>query len=235
MAPAPPTSTAGDGFNRPALWRRAWPMALIVALHLGFFHLLQSGMLQQLRQAQTAEVVTAFLFPPAPPAAAPAPPPARQAPPKTVVRPPPKPKLVATPAPAPPSPPLETPAAPVPSAPSAAAESAPATATTPQPQQSATPAQPKTISAGVQYLQPPQPEYPLQSRRIGESGRVILRALVNPQGHAERIEVQQSSGFVRLDAAAREAVARALFKPYTEDGRAVAVFVIVPISFRLDQ
>jgi protein TonB len=86
----------------------------------------------------------------------------------------------------------------------------------------------------VEYVQPPQPEYPAQSRRLGEQGRVLLRVLVNEQGRAQAVEVQQSSGFARLDAAAREAVLRARFRPHMADGKAVTVYAIVPISFRLD-
>lgn len=235
MTPARSASDSATDFARRPLWRRAWPLILIVTLHLGFFHLLQNGTLQRLRQRQAATVVTVLLFPPAQPAVVPAPPTVKPVPPKTAARPPPRPRPVAVPVVAPtPAPPPHALAAPIASAiaPAVQAEPPPA-AITPQP--AAAPTQPKTISSAVQYLQPPQPEYPIQSRRLGEAGRVILRALVNPQGHAERVEVQQSSGFTRLDTAAREAVARALFKPYTEDGLAVAVFIIVPISFRLDQ
>jgi periplasmic protein TonB len=95
------------------------------------------------------------------------------------------------------------------------------------------PSQPKTISS-VEYLQAPQPEYPSMSRRMGEQGKVILRILVNEKGRAEHIDIQRSSGFPRLDDAARAAASRALFKPYVEDGKAMAVYVVVPIGFQLD-
>jgi protein TonB len=95
------------------------------------------------------------------------------------------------------------------------------------------PAQPKTIST-VEYLQPPQPEYPAMSRRMGEQGKVLLRILVDEHGRAERIDLQRSSGFPRLDEAARVAASRALFKPHVEDGRAIPVYVVVPVGFSLD-
>lgn len=91
---------------------------------------------------------------------------------------------------------------------------------------------PVTVS-GVEYLVPPKPDYPLGAKRAGEQGKVTLRLLIDDKGHAERVEVQQSSGYPRLDEAARAAVLRAAFKPHLEDGRAVPVYVIVPISFNL--
>jgi periplasmic protein TonB len=121
-------------------------------------------------------------------------------------------------------------AAPLAAAPNAPSLPAPATTGATAP---AAPSVPKTVS-GVEYIQPPQPEYPPLSRRMGEQGKVILRVLVNDKGRAERIELQRSSGVARLDEAARNAVARAVFKPYLEDGKAIAVYVIVPIGFQLD-
>ncbi|MGE5622450.1 MAG: energy transducer TonB, partial [Bacillota bacterium] len=96
------------------------------------------------------------------------------------------------------------------------------------------PAQPRTIASGIEYIQPPQPEYPPISRRMGEEGKAVLRVLVNDKGHPERVELQKSSGIARLDEAARKAVLRALFKPFIEDGKAVPAYAIVPINFQLD-
>lgn len=61
----------------------------------------------------------------------------------------------------------------------------------------------------------------------------MLRVLINQEGKPERVEVQTSSGSARLDDAARQAVLRALFQPYREDGKALSVFVVVPINFSL--
>ncbi|MFZ3290481.1 MAG: energy transducer TonB, partial [Telluria sp.] len=97
----------------------------------------------------------------------------------------------------------------------------------------APPAAPRTITSGVEYIHAPQPVYPQLSRRMGEQGKVILRILVNEKGLPDQVLVQTSSGSARLDEAGRQAALRALFKPYLEDGRAVAVFVIVPLNFQL--
>ena len=91
---------------------------------------------------------------------------------------------------------------------------------------------PKTISSAVEYLQAPQPIYPALSKRMGEQGKVLLRVLINEKGLAEMVTVMTSSGSARLDEAGRQAVLRALYKPHLEDGRAIAVYAIVPINFQ---
>ena len=92
----------------------------------------------------------------------------------------------------------------------------------------------QTISSGVEYIHAPRPEYPPMAKRMGEEGKVMLRILVNVRGQPEQVEVQRSSGSTRLDEAARQAVLLAVFKPHMEDGRAVAVYAVVPIGFYLN-
>lgn len=89
---------------------------------------------------------------------------------------------------------------------------------------------PRVIS-DVAYLDPPRPQYPSESRRTGEQGLVVLRVLIDEAGHVMRVEVQSSSGFARLDEAARMAVARAHFRPYVENGIARQALAVVPIEF----
>lgn len=83
----------------------------------------------------------------------------------------------------------------------------------------------------VAYVQPPRPQYPPESRRSGEQGLVILRVLIDEAGHAVKIEVERSSGFARLDAAARRAVEGAQFRPYVENGVPRSALAVVPIEF----
>jgi protein TonB len=206
--------------------RRIGPLGSIILLHIGFFYALQSGLLRQATQALPQEVFASFITPePAPRSSVATPPPAA---PKTVP--------VVKRAPAPPKPVAQAanPATPQqaitpPATASNSSDSAAATA----PPTAAAPAQPKTVS-GVEYIQAPQPDYPLASKRLGESGTVILRVLVNEKGRAERVEVHKSSGSSRLDEAGRQAALRALFKPHLEDGKPVAVYALVPIKFQLD-
>lgn len=211
------------------------PLGLIVFLHAMFFYALQSGLLRQAAQAMPSEILVSLITPelaPAPTPEAPKPP---AVVPKTVpvvkktVTPPPRVAPAAKPAPLPP--PAEMPvaaAAPSIEPPTPAAPTAQAALPAPV----AVPAPPKTVS-GVEYILAPQPDYPPIAKRMGEEGKVILRVLVNEKGRPERIDVRQSSGSTRLDEAARHAAARALFKPHLEDGRAVAVYALVPINFSI--
>jgi protein TonB len=93
---------------------------------------------------------------------------------------------------------------------------------------------PKLISS-VEYVREPVPRYPPQSRKLREQGLVVLRVLIDERGTACSIEVETSSGHERLDAAAREAVSRAAFRPYVEDGSPRRAFVLIPIEFSLNR
>ena len=77
--------------------------------------------------------------------------------------------------------------------------------------------------------------YPPSSIRAHEEGQVLLNVLVDANGHAQRVEVARGSGHAALDAAAREAVLRAHFKPVLRDGVAISAWGVVPIRFRLDE
>lgn len=215
--------------------QRVGPLGLIILLHIGFFYALQSGLLRDAAQVVIPKtVMVSFITPeqPKPQVDTPAPTPPKTVPEvKKALKPPPAPpKLNDTPSEKAISTPPAPPAPPAPSEPVAAAP-APTASTQAAP---AVPAQPKTVSSGIEYVEPPQPAYPPAARRMGEEGKVMLRVLVNEKGRPERVEVQKTSGSPRLDEAAKQAAMRAVFKPHIEDGRAVAVFAIIPIRFQLD-
>jgi protein TonB len=84
------------------------------------------------------------------------------------------------------------------------------------------------------YLRNPHPPYPPLSRRLREEGRVMLRAYVLSDGQAGRVEIKKSSGFPRLDEAARAAVERWRFVPARRGNESVPAWVLIPISFRLE-
>jgi TonB family protein len=83
-------------------------------------------------------------------------------------------------------------------------------------------------------LHMPDPAYPRLQRRLGLQDRVLLRALVDLEGH-----VDPSSIFVvhavhpAFIASARQALSRALFRPARFGGRPGAAWVTILIDFTL--
>lgn len=182
--------------------------------------------------------ITVALIEPPRPATPPAPPP----PPEPVRREtPPPPKAVkpkpAQAAPKPlPAPVPETAAAP-PTAASISREEPPPPAPPPAPAaRPAAPAPPLVVAArfDAAYLNNPAPAYPPLARRMREEGRVLLRVRVSAEGLPESVQVNESSGSTRLDAAARDAVERWRFVPARQDDQPVAAWVVVPIVFKLE-
>lgn len=84
------------------------------------------------------------------------------------------------------------------------------------------------------YLQNPKPVYPPMSRRMGEEGKVVLRVRVSAHGLPLAVEIRQSSGFPRLDDAAKAAVERWRFVPARQGDEAIEASVLVPLSFTLN-
>jgi len=77
--------------------------------------------------------------------------------------------------------------------------------------------------------------YPPRALRQRQQGRVLLEVHVDATGRVERVVVATSSGHAELDAAAREAVQRARFRPVLRNGLAEPAWGLVPIEFRLDR
>lgn len=77
----------------------------------------------------------------------------------------------------------------------------------------------------------PKPEYPDWAREAGVSGRVLLHVLVGSNGTVRRVVVIR--GVTGLSEAARDALARWSFRPARAAGKPVAVWVAVPVEFRL--
>lgn len=65
-----------------------------------------------------------------------------------------------------------------------------------------------------------KPVYPIASRRLEEEGAVALRFLIGTDGKVIQSEIEKSSGFKRLDEAARAGLSKCLFHPATVDGKA---------------
>lgn len=201
--------------------RRSWPaLGLILGLHAGaLWALLQ---IESVREAvaEMAPIMVGLITlpPPEPPKPKIEPPPPRPSP----VKPKPKPQMIAaeTPAPSeivapPPDPaPIIEPPPPMPAEPAVVAPIIP----------------PNFVAA---YLDNPAPAYPASSKRMGETGLVMLRVLVNPQGRPASIEIDRSSGYSRLDRAALDAVRKWKFVPAKQGDQSVSAWVLVPLNFEL--
>lgn len=204
--------------------RKVAPLTTIFALHVLLFYVVLSGMGSRLIKAALPEaiLVTMVTTPPSPPAAPPVILPATLTPPAMPVVPfipiallPREESIVAAVRPS-----ESEPAA----RPSATIAPAPSVAPT---------GTPRTITTAVEYIRPPAVVYPQASRRLREEGLVVLRILIDEKGQAAQVIVQESSGSARLDHAACHAAKHAMFKPYMENGRAIAVFAVVPLRFNL--
>ena len=90
-------------------------------------------------------------------------------------------------------------------------------------------------ASAVDFLVAPAPEYPRLSKKLGETGVVVVRAYADEQGLPHDVQVERSSGFARLDDAALAAVRKARFKPYTENGKPTGGWVRMPFPFELEK
>ena len=87
---------------------------------------------------------------------------------------------------------------------------------------------PATVDAGNAV-----PVYSQLSRALGEQGKVNLSVLVLPGGRPGRVTVLRSSGYARLDDAARRAVLRWHFRPALRNGVPVASVISYWFRFEL--
>jgi protein TonB len=145
-----------------------------------------------------------------------------QAPPEPITAPAPEPEMP-KPIPAP-QPRTETPAALTPNRPREASARPNA-----KPVRGSGPA----TGARPRYRSNPKPDYPLEARRAGQEGVVILTVQVTARGRVANVQVSRSSGFPLLDTAALQAVRRWTFEPARILGVPTDTRVEVPVRFRL--
>jgi protein TonB len=78
-----------------------------------------------------------------------------------------------------------------------------------------------------------RPAYPSSARRLGVQGTTLLNVLVADDGRVANVIVKQSAGHPDLDQAAAEAVRRWRFEPARRGTEKVAMWVQLPVEFRL--
>ncbi|PXW23355.1 outer membrane transport energization protein TonB [Paraburkholderia caballeronis] len=217
--------------------------AVVVALHAALIAIVLTKRDTATPVALESRTITAELLQPEPVAApaaiqsTPTPPPPKPVPHVTREKPKvqPKPKPTPTPLPvaeAPSQHQIETPA---PAAPTPPAPAAPAPAPA-----AAAPAQGKPVMAmsapkNVSHLdcRIVQPDYPMLSKRRGETGTAYVRFVVGLTGQIENIELKKSSGYSRLDDSALAAMRDSSCKPYLENGEPVRAAYTQPFDFSL--
>jgi protein TonB len=80
-----------------------------------------------------------------------------------------------------------------------------------------------------------RPTYPAAPRRLGIQGTTMLRVHVLADGRIGDVLVERSAGHPDLDQAATDAVRRWRFEPARRGDDAVAMWVLLPVEFRLTQ
>ena len=79
-----------------------------------------------------------------------------------------------------------------------------------------------------------KPEYPATSKRLEEEGLVMLRFMIDEGGKVVESRVETSSGYTRLDEAARAALSQCQFKPGTVDGKPERSWASLKYVWRLE-
>jgi protein TonB len=208
--------------------QRAASIAVVVAAHAGLgWALLQVDAVRSAVADALPIFVSQVVEEKAKPPELPPPPPR----PRQVRREPP-PLLTMPPVPAPEPAPFVVPAPPPEPQPPPPVEAPVVVATTPAPP--APPAPAAVLISDVAYARAPVVTYPSLSRRLNESGVVIVRVLIDRRGAAAEVRVHKSSAHERLDQAALAAVKGALFRPYTENGVPAPAYALIPIRFELN-
>ena len=98
----------------------------------------------------------------------------------------------------------------------------------------APPAPPVQTAAVISASSCEKPEYPSASKRLEEEGTVQLKFLVGVDGKVIESAIEKSSGFRRLDEAARAGLSKCQFKPATLDGKPQQSWASMKYTWRLE-
>jgi len=93
---------------------------------------------------------------------------------------------------------------------------------------------PVQTSAVISASSCEKPDYPSASKRLEEEGTVQLKFLVGVDGKVIESAIEKSSGFRRLDEAARAGLSKCQFKPATLDGKPQQSWASLRYTWRLE-
>ncbi|MBY0422684.1 MAG: TonB family protein [Parvularculaceae bacterium] len=92
-----------------------------------------------------------------------------------------------------------------------------------------------TVPVRIDPRRPPsQPDYPPSAKRLEQEGVVGLLLYVGADGRVEQVQVEKSSGFPALDAAAAAEARKWRFLPAQNEGQPVAAWHRISVRFRLE-
>jgi protein TonB len=94
---------------------------------------------------------------------------------------------------------------------------------------------PDSEPSAIAYGNTTRVPYPRESLINHEHGTVILKVLVSAAGLVQAVEIEKTSGYPRLDRAARDAVKGWSFHPALRNGAAQSAWALVPVTFNLQQ
>lgn len=186
-------------------------MVVVIVFHIALAYALVHGLARKIVEVVKAPLETKIIeeIKPPPPDKPPPPPPKLETPPPPYIPPPEiqiqapvtAPTITAVTKVKPPAPP-PPPARPAPPPPP------------PPPKR-----EPVRVAAVVDARACEKPMYPSASLRANETGVVLLNFLIDVNGKVLESRVERSSGYRRLDSAARDALSLCQFKPATVDGK----------------
>ncbi len=90
------------------------------------------------------------------------------------------------------------------------------------------------VEVKPKVLHPVEPVHPEEAIRDSLEGRVFLRFMVNVDGSVSDVKVLRVIGSEVFRQAAKDAVAQYRFKPAEHNGKIVSVWMVMPITFRLE-
>ncbi len=201
-------------------------MAAVVVFHIILGYALVNGLARKIVEVVKAPLETKIIeeVKPPPPDKPPPPPPPKLAAPPPPYIPPPEIQIAAPPTQAPtitavtqvkPTQPIAPPSRPAPPAP-------------------AKPREPVRVPAVVDATACEKPVYPAASVRANETGVVRLNFLIDVDGKILESKVERSSGFRRLDDAARIGLGLCKFKPATVDGKPERQWARIEYEWKLE-
>ncbi|MDX2127588.1 MAG: energy transducer TonB [Chloroherpetonaceae bacterium] len=86
-----------------------------------------------------------------------------------------------------------------------------------------------------EFVDRPAIAYPEVAKRAGMEGLVVVRVLIEKDGRPKKAQIMKNPGTDIFDQAAIDNVMKATYTPAIQNGKAVKVWMTVPIRFKLNQ